>query len=371
MLKVSFYSYKGGSGRSTTAWNTIERLIYNSDEPDLRPTAEEPFVIVDADLQSAGSTFLYNAYYEFIEDRNEQLPSFQKRITTPSMIDYTDPEARKKFFRSMHPIGDYFSRRGTEKKIENEAVLFMGVNLNIKTTNAVDNIGGEKSEAQKGNFRTNILAPCELLGVKALFFDTPSGTQFWAQNCVLQSDVIVCCMRPTDQFREGTIRQLRSFIEEDGKNREVGRRKYILTPTAVCFDKNKDEDNNPVAPIYQKNGGGVAREYPIYAKEEINKLFGLGGEQKIELREAFANNVVQDMMRPTDAEISMYSGSESEDNADVFGIPEIKRFKWYEECLGNLPELQLDKNDKMGLRRYEHLARAIKRYYNELPAEDE
>ena len=50
----SFYSYKGGSGRSTTAMNTVRHLI---EELGASPT--KPILMIDADLESAGLTFLF------------------------------------------------------------------------------------------------------------------------------------------------------------------------------------------------------------------------------------------------------------------------------------------------------------------------
>ena len=63
MLRASFYSYKGGAGRSTTLWNTVQRLV-----TIMKPTVQEPFVIVDTDTESAGSTFLYKADKAFFGD---------------------------------------------------------------------------------------------------------------------------------------------------------------------------------------------------------------------------------------------------------------------------------------------------------------
>ncbi len=50
----TFYSYKGGSGRSTTAMNTVQHLI-----SELGASPERPILVVDADLESAGLTFFF------------------------------------------------------------------------------------------------------------------------------------------------------------------------------------------------------------------------------------------------------------------------------------------------------------------------
>ena len=50
----TFYSYKGGSGRSTTAMNTVKHLIR-----ELGASPDKPILMVDADLESAGLTFFF------------------------------------------------------------------------------------------------------------------------------------------------------------------------------------------------------------------------------------------------------------------------------------------------------------------------
>ena len=55
MRVFSFYSYKGGSGRTTTLLNTVRFLV-----DELGATPEKPILLVDADLESAGMTFYFN-----------------------------------------------------------------------------------------------------------------------------------------------------------------------------------------------------------------------------------------------------------------------------------------------------------------------
>lgn len=50
---VSFYSFKGGAGRSTTCLNTIP-YIFEIGEA----SSEHPIVLLDVDLDSAGMTYL-------------------------------------------------------------------------------------------------------------------------------------------------------------------------------------------------------------------------------------------------------------------------------------------------------------------------
>ena len=56
----TFYSYKGGSGRSTTAANTVPHPV-----KDLKASPANPILIVDADLESAGLTYLLGCENKF------------------------------------------------------------------------------------------------------------------------------------------------------------------------------------------------------------------------------------------------------------------------------------------------------------------
>lgn len=56
----TFYSYKGGSGRTTTAINTIKHLVEY-----LGATAEKPVLLIDADLESAGLTYFLDCDKKF------------------------------------------------------------------------------------------------------------------------------------------------------------------------------------------------------------------------------------------------------------------------------------------------------------------
>ena len=333
MMKVSFYSYKGGSGRSTTLWNTVQRLIEL-----MKPTRQEPFVIVDADTESAGSTFLFGAKSMFIRDG--RYASVQRRMIKRDDTNYAaSPETKERFFDRMYPIG---------KKMfdleDDRAVLFIGANTdrNYSAEIGVDTTG--KDITQLKNFTQNITKACEACGTKALFFDTPSGTQALAMHSIRDSDIIVCCMRPTKQFIEGTLGQLIDLVTNDKKTGIP--KKYILTPTAVCLDKDQKFDNF---------------EYPLQALKVIKIEFSAEGtmDEDEEIKGAFKENVKLDMLSATPQECKLYPNPEGD---LIFGIPEVKRFKWSERCLGCIEPDRLIPNDKIALNRYNYLAKTIKKY---------
>ncbi|MCL2283173.1 MAG: hypothetical protein FWC26_07640 [Fibromonadales bacterium] len=339
MLQVSFYSYKGGAGRSTTSWNTIQRLVNL-----MKPSVKNPFVIVDTDTESAGSTFLYKARDIFFNNTGKKKISIQRRIKNGEN-DYMDasPDVKKEFFNGMHPIGTYFGLPEEEEK----AVLLIGADLDKNSRMDMRDLAKDKDGRMLENF-PKIRESCKDCDAMALFFDTPSGTQDLARLSIQESDIIVCCMRPTYQFREGTKGQLINFVKDD-LNLKI-KRKYILTPTTICVDKEQ-------LVKYR----GEQRDYPQQANDDIKMAFDTERlEEGDNLKQAFRENVLLDMLEPTPVNIKKFSVSEDDDS--VFGIPEIKRFKWFEECLGRLSEGDLNNNDKMGLNRYEYLAQTICKY---------
>ena len=56
----TFYSYKGGSGRTTTALNTVLHLAQKTNA-----SPEHPILLVDADLESAGMTYYFDMTNKF------------------------------------------------------------------------------------------------------------------------------------------------------------------------------------------------------------------------------------------------------------------------------------------------------------------
>ena len=89
---------------------------------------------------------------------------------------------------------------------------------------------------------------CGHRGYCAVIFDSASGIQSTAHMLHSASDSIVCCMRPTLQFVQGTRMQLYKYrknllnILEDKLDSEGGQGKkpVVILPTAVPYEKDDD-----------------------------------------------------------------------------------------------------------------------------------
>ena len=311
MITTSFFSYKGGSCRSTTTMNTAYFLAKQTEGPtEEEATAEKPIVLVDMDVDSAGLTILFETHN--IKDKL----TVQGLIGTPEnelnalfRSNYKGELSGHPFFSQLIPVGKFLGLK------DNRAALLLPADIS--------NNGKFTVSEKEAQIFTTMKSVCRQCGCKALIFDTPAGAQVNANISLSNSDIIVCCMRPTYQFRAGTTRFLcESF--ENGKEFN-----YILCPTAVS----KQEVILP--------GGTVMPDKlaELFVSDVINPISNVkvGNETGLE-------HIDERMIRGNDN--------------GILGIPEVALFKWKEACLSNLDELSDD--EKEALECYKYLAHLIK-----------
>lgn len=296
MLVVSFHSYKGGSCRSSTCINTLPFLV-----EQLGADAEHPILVIDTDIDSQGLTYLFGAEKAFDVYDSKMLLSGKIPGKNKQM-----PVSSHDFFKYCATVGD---KIGVEV---DKSVYFLGVN--DQKVFAVQDMNGRADMAL-----ADLYIMCKNLGVKAIVFDTASGDQFSATATIKSSSVMVCCMRPTQQFRVGTSRFLSRFktsIKNELHNTQNTR--VIVLPTAV------PRNSTVIA-------GGEQRE--IALERIIDSVQGVGYE------------VCREFLK-----------------GDCFGIPEVERFKWQEDvlyllnCDGRIDD---ESDAQLALSRYELLAKNI------------
>lgn len=297
MLVVSFHSYKGGSCRSSTCINSLPFLV-----EQLGADAEHPILVIDTDLDSQGLTYLFGEEKSFGNYDAKMLMS--GKIPGKNKI---APVSEHDFFKYCRTVGD---KIGVEI---DKSVYFLGVN-DVKDFD-VKEMNGRADLAL-----SDLYLMCKNLGVKAIVFDTASGDQFAATATVRASSVMVCCMRPTMQFRVGTSRFLKRFKECIVKDDEfkVQRTRVIVLPTAV---------------------------------PEKDMMIGETNQRESALE------LILDKVRGIDYEICRTFLK-----ADTFGIPEVERFKWQEDVLYLLKrdgKLKNEPDAELALERYEMLVKQI------------
>ena len=296
---VSCFSYKGGAGRSTLAINVVPFLAEM-----LGATEDRPFVLVDMDIDSCGLTYLFNLdANKAIREDSVQSWFHPKFPNMPIVDDEDESESALEhdMFKRLFPVGDFFGFRP-------RAILCLPANPG-------QTMGNESNydAAQSGSINT-FKSMCKELACGVLF-DSAVGNQLtanWSNRC---ANYIMCCMRPTKQFREGTNR-----FFDDYDNRARGK-KIIVIPNVV-----------PTDPLQIRDGGDV-RHYPDFAKKSILADF----KDNVS---AGNNSYFLDLLE-----------------GDKFGVPKIDRFMWQEGVLKK--ESDLTALEHVAIDRYREIASII------------
>lgn len=284
MLKATFHSYKGGACRTSTCLNTLPFLA-----DMLEATPERPLLVIDADLESQGLTYLFGLAQNF--------RSGNRAYDTKELL---SGNALTNYREKCIPVGEKLG-------LENESVWFLGV----------DDTKPFSAQVQGGQVQEK-LAMLESQPFCGVIYDTASGDQFSATVTNKDSQVIVCCMRPTRQFSVGTTNFLTRVGREWITMGDYQIRRVILLPTAV-----------PRTSI------------------------SINGEDQYTAVKTNINN-----------DISKFSWAVCQEftNDECFGIPEVERFKWREDVLYVLNKegkLNGEEDALLALERYEKLAEVI------------
>ena len=291
MKTITFYSYKGGAGRSSTTLNTLPYLVKS-----LKASANAPILVLDMDLDSAGMTYLLGLDIHF--KGRYDVKSFLMGEETWSENSVGSLDAHE-FYQKFVPVGEILG-------VDNEAVMFLGVD----DAKPVDN---NQMDGTKEGVFNKLSRFCRKNGVKAVVIDSSAGDQFSALLSTSAANDIVCCMRPTMQFRIGTFNYLHRLSEKTSEKR------IILLPTVV---PNADKEID----------GEMQR------LKAINNI-----AERVE--DLSIDDVCMDFV-----------------NEESFGINEVERFKWKEGVLYKIgQESTLSADEKMATARYEKLANVIAR----------
>ncbi len=209
MLNISFFSYKGGSGRTSLLYNTLPFIA-----EELGASNREPIVVLDLDIDSKGLSYLINekSEYNAIDVLKKQIPH-----------NITEDIGNHPFFSKLASIG---ADIGLPKENDN-AVLFVSAHptkSDNKYLNNSDNFDGSQIELKM------LTRLCSDMNCKAIIMDAPAGGQVSGRAAMNVSDKIVTVMRITKQFRDGTYEFLKEKCDEySGKN-------FIIVPNAVPDD---------------------------------------------------------------------------------------------------------------------------------------
>ena len=306
MKTISFFSYKGGAGRSTLAYNVIPILAAEH----IEPTAENPIIVVDTDVDSCGMSYLVKAEKKVTDTNCIQhllgTPFDKNKKKYPTLKDHP-------FLSQLIPVGNAF---GYE---EDEAILLLPAkdNKNIGQ-NAKSNYAEAGGFSYKDSLQDFLEFCDEQYEVPAVIFDSSVGNTALANISNEVANIIICVMRPTTQFVNGTRRYLLG-VENDEKMLS-GDKHIVLVPNVIPQDE------------VTINGF----RYPDTAISKILNDFS------DDFEDSSSNTYHFEML-----------------DRDEFGIPAVRRFMWVEDALYTKPAGTLNDNEKLALSRYRKLAQII------------
>ncbi len=314
MLTISYFSYKGGSGRSSLIYNTIPFLVN-----DLNASEEHPIIVVDLDADSAGLSYLLtedkikeNKQTDFLTTNmliDEKVNLFGKYLFRNSgSSNFKNFE----LYRMFLPVGAEF---GLNHLQHDRSVLFVPVKPD-KTISKFDGPANNKI----GDF----LSVCENYGASAVVFDMPAGGQIIGGEAFQQSDKILVCMRITKQHRMGTLDYLKEKMA--GVSAE-----FIPVFNVVPQEKILIDDKEFSLEEVRRN-----------LKQELENL-------KLESEQLGASCKFNFKML----------------DYEYYGIPEVKRFKFIEGILYAIKnknknkDKSLSEDEEKAYESYEYLAKII------------
>ena len=305
MKTISFFSYKGGAGRSTLAFNVIPILARDH----FRPTAQSPMIIVDTDVDSCGMSYLLKA-----EDKVTDTNCIQYLLGNPFVkkkYEYIDDHP---FLSQLIPVGNAFGYS------DDYAILLLPAKDNRNICKDGKNNYAESGGTSFMERLRSFLEVCDdCFDVPAVVFDSSVGNTALANISNEAANIIVCVMRPTIQFVNGTRRYL-TDVEEGRKFNGGGGKEIILVPNVV-----------PDKEITIGNA--------IYPDTAIDRIINAFVNSKTFVSSS-ENTYHLDMLNP-----------------DAFGIPMVDSFMYVEGQLFNKKNFY--GNEELVLSRYKKLAKLI------------
>jgi cellulose biosynthesis protein BcsQ len=208
MVNISFFSYKGGAGRTSLLFNTLPFLAEN-----LRATEKEPIVVIDLDLDSKGLSY--------IVEKASGINAIQV-LRGDSAIGFRQMGniGEHPFFSKLIPIG---AMVGLPASLD-RSILFVSAHAKEGAKYLTEN----GNNYDDGNISLSVLNKiCRNFNCKAIVMDSPAGNQLTAEKSLSIANKIVLAMRITRQFRKGS----EEFLKE--KSFEFSGKEYIIVPNAV------------------------------------------------------------------------------------------------------------------------------------------
>lgn len=311
MVTISFFSYKGGSGRSSLCYNTLPFLAQK-----IKATKEHPLIVVDLDVDSCGLSILLGSNAPKEEESVPVLTTNRILSAEDDLFKRSSMEREKHVFTELDVYNRFESIGNKLATGLGSSVLF----IPVKTGEKIGNTFNDSSNNTIGNF----IRACRNYGASGVIFDTPAGDQVVGRGAINHSNQLIVCLRITKQHREGTA----DFLKR--KIKDISNRKIILVPNAVP-DVEKEIYIDGVKYNFEAVKQNMIKRYGSIVTESNNDNVFIDGM----LKDGF------------------------------YGIPEVQRFKFEEGNLYSIKhnisraDVQLTSDEQKAYDGYEHLADLI------------
>lgn len=203
-FRVTFFSYKGGAGRSVACANVANHLVR---------TFHKTTAVFDFDIESVGQSYIHNVPKAFLYGRGETNWLYLQDVLNGGRH---DASGVKETFDFNDRFEDLLSRmlldvtkpgqfEGYRPDGSGEAAKLLLLARPVSDVIAPD------QRAQQSNTLRSVLL--RLTTVDFALFDSPSGTQPLAHLARTHSQVLVALCRPSRQFLEGTRYFLQRLVD--------------------------------------------------------------------------------------------------------------------------------------------------------------
>ena len=212
MINCSFFSYKGGAGRSSLLYNILPFYAQA-----IGATNNEPIIVVDLDIDSKGLSYI-------LHDKEFEAPfNCIQVLRQDESINFDRDEediTKHPFFLGLEPVG---AKVGLDRSL-NRSILFLTAHSTSKDNRYLGNLSNFDSDSAS---LREMNALCEDMHCKSIIMDCPAGFQVTGMLALSISHKIITTMRITKQFRVGTY----DFLAE--KSKEFAGKEYVIVPNAV------------------------------------------------------------------------------------------------------------------------------------------
>jgi len=203
---ITFYSYKGGSGRTVCAANTLADIAHG-----VGASPERPLLVMDMDIDSAGlSKWLLGDALNDVTD-----------VTVNNLFDgnirLAATHDKDRLLNGLWDITDVVSPDHPPKSVS----LLPGT---------LDGRG--ESVAPEGADQLKRLLGMPPFNFSGVVLDSASGRQEIARWCQTKADVLVYCSRLSEQHLEGTRYDIRR-VQNTLVQRKMTTTAILVVPTAV------------------------------------------------------------------------------------------------------------------------------------------